>query len=253
MMKYILKILLFIVSVSAFSQPIAHKFDYYKDLKLTYTMGYGFIKGGLVTISFKDVSRNDSSLHHIYLKVRTVGVFDQLYRIKDIYESYIDKETGYPVKAIRNIREGGYRRYNIVTYDHHIRTDSTVIQSGYSGEVVIPKNTFDILSSYYYMRHRYFTTPPNTDTIIYVDTYFTDEVFPITMSYVNKKTVKVKYGKRRCRVYSPVTEVGRVFKREDAMRVYISDDDEAIPIRLEFEFFLGTVRCDLISVKYGKN
>jgi len=220
----------------------------YKPVALKYDLGYGFIRGGVVNIDFNNIIDSGQVKHHIKLEVRTVGFMDRLYKIRDIYESYVDVETGLPTKAIRNISEGGYKRYNICKYDYSSHPDSTIIMSGYSGKIVTQKNIFDILSCYYFLRNNYFVKPLLIGDILKTTTYFTDEVFPIIMSYEGKKTIKTKFGEINCLVFSPVTEVGRVFETEDAMKVYISDDSNNYPVLIEFDFFLGSARCELTQI-----
>jgi hypothetical protein len=53
--------------------------------------------------------------------------------------------------------------------------------------------------------------------------------------------------------FQPVVEVGRVFRHEDDVRFWVSDDDNLLPLRAEFEVLIGSIKCDLLScsgVKY---
>lgn len=244
----VLILLIFIVSGSSSYAISPEKKKFYESITLKYDLGYGFFRGGIVNINFKDTVDSGKIKHKIYLEVRTVGVMDALYKIRDIYESYIDKNTGLPTKAIRNISEGGYKRYNICYYDYVSRSDSTIITSGYSGKVVTQKVIYDILSNYYYLKDNFFSKQFVVGQQIKSTTYFTDEVFPIVMFYEGKKTIKTKYGKIKCLVFSPVTEVGRVFEKEDAMKIYISDDENNYPVLIEFDFFIGSARCELKEI-----
>ncbi len=58
---------------------------------------------------------------------------DAIFKVVDIYESYIDPETELPVFTIRNISEGRYRKYNEVIFDHNTRADSAILTSDLTG------------------------------------------------------------------------------------------------------------------------
>ena len=67
---------------------------------------------------------------------------DAIFKVVDIYESFMDPVTELPVKSIRNIREGRYRKYNVVLFDHHTRADSTILNSDLTGiHIAPPQNT----------------------------------------------------------------------------------------------------------------
>ena len=69
---------------------------------------------------------------------------DALYKVLDIYESYIDPVTELPVKSIRNVREGRYRKYNVVMFDHNTRADSAILTSDLTGIHIAEKGIHDI-------------------------------------------------------------------------------------------------------------
>jgi len=186
---------------------------------------------------------------HIMLKSRqkTTGIADALYKVRDTYESYIDPSTDLPVKAIRNISEGRYKRYNEVLFDHESRTDSSLVYSQTSGLQVVPKNIHDILSGFYYMRKYYITDDISLGDTIHIKTYFTDELFPLYVCYKGTETIRTKFGKVECYRFDPVTEVGRLFKTENDMSIWFSKDKNFIPVRIRFDIYVGSVKVDLIE------
>ena len=64
---------------------------------------------------------------HAKFSARTTGIADAIFKVIDIYEVDIDPKTELPVRSIRNVHEGKYRRYNVVTFDHETRTDSAIL------------------------------------------------------------------------------------------------------------------------------
>lgn len=212
---------------------------------LEYSIYYSFIRAGKAALSFQEDSLSGN--YYIKMDSKTVGVANTLYRIRDIYECTMDPLTGYPLKAIRNIREGRYRAYNEVEYDHHIREDSTVVNSQKSGVVVVPKEIYDILSAFYLLRKKCISGTLQKGDTIFIKTYFTDEVFDLNIRYIGKEKVKTEFGKIECHKFNPVTEVGRAFETEDDMSIWFTDDLNFLPVKVRLNLRVGSVRVDLVN------
>jgi hypothetical protein len=175
---------------------------------------------------------------------KTAGLTDKLFKVRDYFESYFDMETGMPYKAIRNVREGGYRAYNEVMFYHE---DSLVI-SQKSGEFKVPPTIVDMVSALYILRNTDISGLQPGDSIQVV-TFFDDEIFPFPLRYKGRETVSIKIGTFECHRFDPVVEPGRIFKSDDDMRFWMSADKNKIPIRIEFELIVGAVRIDLVDYK----
>ncbi|HPT22455.1 MAG TPA: DUF3108 domain-containing protein, partial [Bacteroidales bacterium] len=89
--------------------------------KFVYSIQYGIITGGNATLELTQETLNGKEVWHSKLTGKTTGVVDALFRVVDIYESYIDPTTELPVMSIRNIHEGRYKKYNVVWFDHKTR------------------------------------------------------------------------------------------------------------------------------------
>ena len=81
--------------------------------KVRYTVHYGFITGGEATLELNNDTLSGKQLWHSRLTGKTLGIVDLLFKVLDIYESYMDPVTELPVRSIRNISEGNYKRYNV--------------------------------------------------------------------------------------------------------------------------------------------
>ncbi|MDR2037489.1 MAG: DUF3108 domain-containing protein [Bacteroidales bacterium] len=207
---------------------------------LTYKIRYGIITGGQVKISANETTLNNKSVYHAVLEGKTTGLIDKIYKVHDIYESYFNLENNLPDKAVRNIREGSYRYYDEVMYNH----DSLYVESQRNGRVSVPKNTLDMASVAFYVR-RLNLNALKPDDIIHLDTYFGDSLFPFYIVYKGKETISVSAGKFKCFKFVPIVEPGRVFESNDDMTIWFSDDMNKIPISIKFDIIVGSFRCDL--------
>ena len=80
-----------------------------------------------------------------------------------------------------------------------------------------------------------------------VKSFFDKEVFPLGVEYTGKKVIKTKFGKMRCMVFKPKLIEGRIFKDQRDMTLYVSDDKNKIPVRIESAVLVGKVKADLIE------
>lgn len=239
------------MKISFFSIFICYSFSLFAQNKafqpgeyLEYDLHYGFISGGVGIISLAEVDFNGKNAYHGIAEGKTVGIVDKLFKVRDVFESYFNPETGLPYKAIRNVREGNYRKYNEVLF---YPEDSLAI-SQLSGEHKVQPDILDMVSTLYYIRLQGLEHMKYGDTIPIV-TFFDDEVFPFAVRFKGEETVKIPLGKFRCYRLDPVVEPGRIFESEDDMSVWISKDKNLIPIRVQFDLIVGSVKCDLIKFR----
>ncbi|TCO08441.1 DUF3108 domain-containing protein [Natronoflexus pectinivorans] len=251
--KPILYIIIFLMAImsdtaSASNSPkTQNRPAYGPGEELHYIMSYGFITGGRGVLSVKDTILNGRHVHHLVGAANTVGLADRVFRVRNVYESFIDPKTDFPVKAIRNVREGSYRRYNEVLFDHG--SDSTFIISQRTGEKYVYPNIYDIVAAFYVARKHHFNDDMVEGQVMEFMTYFSDEEFPLRIRYRGIEVINTRFGKVECYKFSPVTEVGRAFKTEDDMHVWITRDANRVPIRIRFNLRVGAFVCDLESFR----
>lgn len=217
--------------------------------KVDYIVHYGVINGGIATLELRKDTFNGKEVWHSALVAKTTGMADAVFKVHDIYESFIDPKTELPVKSVRNIREGRYRKYNEVLFDHKTRADSAILNSDLTGIHITPQGIHDILSCFYWFRNRIF--PDSSKLIvgemITILTWFTDELYPIRMKYIGAEDVKTRAGKIKCLKFNPVTETGRLFKTEEEVSFWFSADKNFLPVKIRFNIFVGAFTIEMIS------
>jgi hypothetical protein len=217
--------------------------------KVTYLIHYGLINGGQAKLELKNATLNGRAMWHSVMIMETTGMADVLFKVRDVYESYIDPATELPVKSIRNISEGKFKKYNEVLFDHTSRSDSAVLLSDLTGTHITEKGIHDILSCFYWFRKWYmpYASGFKMGQVITINTWFTDEFYPIRMRYAGIEEVKTKAGRIKCYKFNPVTEVGRLFKTEEDMSVWFSADKNYLPVMIRFDIFVGSFTVNLLD------
>jgi hypothetical protein len=215
--------------------------------KVDYSIHYGVITAGTGSLELNSELLDGKVVWHSKLVGRTTGMAETFFKLVDIYESYIDPATELPVKSIRNIREGRYRKYNVVLFDHKTRSDSTILTSDLTGIHIAPPKIHDILSCFYYFRNQIlpFENKLKEGELITIMTWFCDELYPIRMRYIGIEEVKTKVGKIRCYKFNPVTETGRLFKTEEDVSFWFSADKNYLPVKIRFDIFVGAFTVEI--------
>ncbi|RPH34257.1 MAG: DUF3108 domain-containing protein [Bacteroidales bacterium] len=217
--------------------------------QLKYQIHYGFIRGGEAILTVRESVLEGKTVNNLYLNAVTVGLASVLYQVNDTYQSFTDIETNWPYRSIRDIKENSYKHYSTQTFDHWSRNDSSICNSSITGNIVVVKGCQDILSSVYYLRSMMVNRKPKPDEQFIVQTYFTDEKYPLVIRFKGYEKIKTKYGTIECQKYMPEVITGRVFQSKDDMSVWFSNDNNFIPIRIKLEMYVGAVSCDLIDYK----
>ncbi len=222
--------------------PGMEKNNFVPGERLVFQVYYGPLNAGRVDAFLRLDTIRGKQVYYAEAIAKTTGLADKLYKIRDMYAGYFDPETLLPLKSIRDIREGNYRKYNIVEYYH----DSLKAVSTESGEQEIPGNIRDMVAVFYYVRTIRFDTM-KYDDIIKINTFFDDELFPFDMRFRGRETIRTRGGTFNCIKLVPFVEPGRIFRKEDDMILWFSDDGNVVPIRGKFDLIVGSIKCDLIE------
>ncbi|MFN8699394.1 MAG: DUF3108 domain-containing protein [Flavobacteriales bacterium] len=212
--------------------------------KASYRIHYGLMNAGTASISVNEsVKKFDGRpAYHIVGEGKSIGTFDWFFKVRDRYETYVDKEGLFPHRFIRNCDEGGYKIFQDYTFHQDKRA-----YTNHKGETyVTPDFVQDMISSYFYARSLDFSKLKKGD-IITVTTIVDDEIYPLRMKYLGKETVKVDLGKFNCLRFAPVVQKGRVFKKEEDLSVWVTDDANHLPVLAQAKILVGSIKMELTN------
>mgnify|MGYP002134635895 CR=1 FL=1 len=246
-MKKILILALFVLTVS-FDTQRTPAFDVGEWFK--FRIHYGFVTAGYATLEVKEATRNNKKVFHAIGRGYTTGVSKMFFKVEDNYESYFDKVTGKPYQYVRKIDEGGYTKDQEGFFN---QDRNTILVKDYKNKTEksfnTPENIQDIVSTFYYLRNH-----PNVDRLkvgesIAIDMFFDDETTKFKLKYIGKEDLDTKFGTVPCMIFRPYVQAGRVFKEEESLTVWISDDDNKLPIRIKASLAVGSIKADLEAFK----
>lgn len=210
--------------------------------RLTYIVHYGIINAGEAVVELKE-SETDIMGRKVWRAVgrgRSLGAFNSFYKVNDYYESRFDAEGIFPWIFQRRVSEGGYEFSQDYMYKQHRREVTTQEQKTYP----VPPAVQDMLSAFYYARTIDFSNAKPGD-VFTIDCFLDNELWPLRMKYVGKETIKLRNGKYRCMKFQPVVQEGRIFKGDDDLNVWITDDGNKIPVLAQAKVLVGSIKMEL--------
>lgn len=217
--------------------------------KLEFKASYGFIDAARVNLNIKKspkVIGNRNTFHVVGTGV-SLGAFDWFFEVDDRYETFIDDQAIVPWVFLRRVHEGGYElKRNI--YFNQYKSKAKVKELKDSSKTVYKtdSNTQDLLSSFYFLRTLDLQSAVEGQEFT-VPTFFDHENYPMRIKFLGRETIKTDLGKVRCLKFSPMLQEGRVFKEKEDMTIWISDDQNKVPIRLKTNLLIGSLKLDLES------
>lgn len=245
-------LLLFFISIALLSFVTSDTQNYKTGEYLQYRIHYGLLNAGFASLTVKNTTYEGRPHFHVVGEGSSSGAVRAFYKVDDRYESYIDQSTNKPSKFVRNISEGGYTRDQIFTFDHdknivkiHDRKEQKISYKDFEG------NIQDLLSAFYYLRN-YDTDKLKTGDYINLNIFMTDDTYKFRLKILGRETMNTKFGKIKTLKIRPYVQSGRIFKESESVTMWVTDDDNHIPIQIKAELTVGSLKADLNDYKNTK-
>jgi hypothetical protein len=247
MRKYFFTIIFFANCIfSVFSQELKNiKEPVFKDgEELTYKLKYGFFTGAEAHLKVEDGGKVDGQpTFHIVADGKTAGTFDVFYKVRNRYETWVDRTTLLPYLYQENRREGSWKHVDKVTFDREAGKITAM-----KGVVPVKGRVFDFVSAYYFARCLDVSVMKIGEKFE-LPYFLDDEVHTLGITYVGKEQVSCPLGTFNCLKFSPTIIPGRIFKKDSKLYLWITDDNNRIPIKANVGLIVGSVTMELTDTK----
>ena len=212
-------------------------------MKVFYSTLGMYVGAGEATFTSSLERYNGKPVYHLVGTGATYSFFDGFFKVRDRYESYVDTTDLLPYKFVRNIDEGGYKKYNNVTFNHEANTAVST-----NGVFKVTDCIQDVVSMVYYARNINFDKYKVNDKILF-DMFLDDEVFHMYIRYMGKETIKTRYGKFNAIKIRPLLIKGTIFEGGEKMTAWLSDDPNHVLLRAESPIAVGSIKVDMMGYK----
>lgn len=209
--------------------------------KVYYNMGWIWAGAGTATFTTELENYKDKPVYHVKGIGETYSSYEWFYKVYDVYESYIDTNNLMPIKFLRDVNEGGFTFKNNVTFNHE-RNQAISTNGVYD----IPNCVQDVLSTVYYARNIDYNKYKPGDKIRF-NMFLDDKVYPLYIRYMGKEIIKTKFGIYKAIRIKPLLIEGTMFKGGEKMEVWVTDDENHIPVRIDSPILIGSIKVDLME------
>lgn len=229
---------------NAFGEDELTRYSVYYSSMLT-----GNVVAGEATITVKSHRKKffDRDVWHIVGEGKSKGAFNWFYKVRDRFESFVDKEALVPHLFVRRTREGGYVKDDDVYFYHD---EGKAVSR--TATKAVPENIQDFVSALFFMR----TLSLNdfdADSNYYVDFFLDDSVYVSKVQYKGTEYIKTSLGTFKCLKFAPMMATGNVFADAYPLFVWVTDDENHLPILAEAAVIVGSVKMELIEYQNLKH
>jgi len=211
---------------------------------------YGPFNASFATLEVDETQINGNPVYHIEGKGKSTGLLHWFFKVDDNYQTYIDKQTGKPYKFIRNINEGGYTKDLEIEFDHSDNKAFVFDKKHNENHTYTTKpNVHDMLSAFYYIRNNIKNDELRPGDEMRLNLFIDDENMDFKLKFLGREVIKTKFGKVATLKFRPYVMAGRVFKEQESLTFWVSDDANKVPVKIEANLAVGSLDADLDSYK----
>lgn len=217
---------------------------------LSFQIKYGWFNASKASLEIKSKKLDGKEVYHIKGYGQSTGLLDVFFKVRDRYETYIDTNTVKPYKFIRDLSEGGYTKNKMIRFDHN-NNIATVHNYKYES---IEKHKFtdktqDMLSALYYLRNKVDNDKLKIGDEFILNMFFDEQNFDFKTRFLGREVIETKFGDIKCLKFKPYVKSGRVFKEQESVTIWISDDKNKIPVQIEADLAVGSLTAKLDQFK----
>ena len=213
---------------------------------LSYRLHYGAMDAGVILMEVKPdiIEVGGRKVYHIVGNGYSKGSFDWFFKVRDRYETFIDKDALLPWMFVRRVYEGGVTINQDYTFNHY----TNKVDVGAGEKVDVPEGTQDMISAFYSARNLDLTNAKEGD-VFTINSIVDKEIWPLKIRYIGKEKIKCDIGTFNCVKFRPIVQKGRIFKHEEDLNVWLTDDKNHVPLRAQAKILFGSIKLDIVGVK----
>ena len=236
-MKSIRKIIIFILLISN-GKPNP---PFNINEKLEFSVNFNSINVGKAELNVNSLELiNNKQTYLVSFLANTEGLADRLFKIRDSIELWIDEKEFYTHKVNKIINEGLYKKKTKITFNY----DDSIAVIKDNEKIKLPFRSWDPFSMFYYLR----TIQLMNENILAFDYFNGKKKINYKLIVSGTEEIKSKIGSFNCYIVKPFHQGKSLLKNEGDMKIWISDSEKRLPIKIQIKMKFGSMKLDLISV-----
>ncbi len=259
-MKYIILIFSLLVTANSISQNTSIGTSEKLTFSASYTMSGLLTELAEVTMETNTVKTSKSTLLRLKCTAATYSKWDNFFKIRDLYESYVSLKSLTPYLYKRDINEGGYEKFMQYKFKHKTNTVESVKRKKRSDgttweenkKIKIGASTKDLVSTIYNIRNLDIHKAKPGDSEVFT-IVFDNKEFSINVKYIRKETIETNIGKKECYKLAISVNNSDVLKGNNDNLLWLTADKNKIPVYAKFKIAVGSGELKIKSATGLKN
>ncbi len=226
-------------------------FSFIEGEELTYILSYSWLfvwtDVGEVTFSVRKDMKFEQETLHLKALGKSYPFYDRFFKVRDIYESWVEPETLRPIYFNRDIYEGGYTKENEYYFDWaNNMVNARIRRRGGENRyysIPIEQCTYDLVTAIYITRN--FDFSGLTEGSSYPVSVILDrETYNVKYTFIAREEKGVKgAGKFKSLKFRVELVAGDVFEDGQYLYVWVTDDANKLPVYIESPIKVGSVKA----------
>lgn len=212
---------------------------------------------GSATVRLDSLTFNGKKAYKCTLHGRTTRLYDLIFKVREDFSSIFTRDGLRPLKFDRHSQEGSYEAKNTYLYcpdQQKIMADLYTSKRGQSSmEIPYTPCTFDLPTLFYFARNMDFAViqPGKKYPMTFA---IDDDVYNVYFILYGRETIKVKgLGTVKTIKFAAKLLEGEVFKGEADMMIWVTDDENRLPVYFEAPLLVGTAKGRMSSYENLKH
>ncbi|RAI85924.1 DUF3108 domain-containing protein [Algoriphagus yeomjeoni] len=253
-------LLIFITLSNLSAQGFAGNSPFTFGEELSFEVSYGWLNlaDAKMQVSKRPQDQNDKPHYKIDVYGKTKGAATIFGKVNDNWGTYLDVETNLPSVSYRHIEEGKYRKHEFVHFDQKNKKatmklfDKENRNLKETKDFDLPGQVQDLVSGFYYLRTQDLKNLKEGEAIL-IRGFFDKEIYNIKLIYEGTETIDTNLGTKETYIFSPQLPKNKLFRGDYPVKVWVTKDQNKIPVKIKANLFIGSLNLDIISAKGLKN
>lgn len=216
----------------------------------SYELGGMMTNLAQVTMRTEPMNTSKKSYLRLSIEVSTFDKWDSFFKIRDLYESYVEPITLKPSLYKRNVLEGGYTKTEKYSFNAAGTSLTSVASRMKRAETKrtlnVPASANDVVSMVYKLRMIDLSKIKNGQSLPFV-IIFDEKQLPVWVKLLGKETIPAgNLGKKECYKLSISAKTNKL-KGADKNLIWISADSKRIPCLIKFSIPVGVGQVTLLK------
>ena len=252
--------LIFLIPFNLFGQTTGQNtsFSFGEELQFEVSYGWLVLADARLHVARKPHIQDDKPHYKIDVYGKTKGAATIFGRVNDNWGTYMEINSMLPSVSYRHIEEGNYRKHERVLFDQkkgkatmelYDRDNKTLKQVK---EYDLPSQVQDLVSGFYFLRSMDLKNLTPGESIL-IKGFFDKEFYNIKLIYEGTELLETELGLKDTYIFSPQLPKNKLFRGDYPVKVWVTKDQNKIPVKIKANMFLGSLNLDIKSAKGLRN